>query len=151
MGRYFEEFALGEIFETYSRTITEADLVNFAGMTGDNNPLHMDEEFAAATPFGGRIAHGPFFVGLTFGLLSQFDLLERTVMALRRVNWQFDGPVKPGDTVRVRAEVTGLKENPSKADRGNLSMEVKVLNQRDEEVQSGSFTAVMARRPAPPN
>ncbi|NNF80013.1 MAG: dehydratase [Rhizobiales bacterium] len=147
MGRYFEEFALGEVFETYSRTITEADLVNFAGMTGDNNPLHMDEEFAAATPFGGRIAHGPFFVGLTFGLLSQFDLLERTVMALRRVSWQFEGPVKPGDTVRVRAEVTELKENPGKADRGNLSMDVKVLNQRDEEVQSGSFTAVMARRP----
>lgn len=147
MGRYFEEFALGEVFETYSRTITEADLVNFAGMTGDNNPLHMDEEFAAATPFGGRIAHGPFFVGLTFGLLSQFDLLERTVMALRRVSWQFDGPVKPGDTVRVRAEVTELKENPSKADRGNLSMDVVILNQRDEEVQSGSFTAVMARRP----
>ena len=147
MGRYFEEFALGEVFETYSRTITETDLVNFAGMTGDNNPLHMDEEFAAATPFGGRIAHGPFFVGLTFGLLSQFDLLERTVMALRRVSWQFDGPVKPGDSVRVRAEVTALKENPSKADRGNLSMDVKVLNQRDEEVQTGSFTAVMARRP----
>ena len=63
------------------------------------------------------------------------------------MSWQFDGPVKPGDTVRVRAEVTELKENPSKADRGNLSMNVKVLNQRDEEVQTASFTAVMARRP----
>ncbi len=148
MGRYFEEFSVGEVFETYARTITEADLVNFAGMTGDNNPLHMDEEFAASTPFGGRIAHGPFFVGLTFGLLSQFDLLERTVMALRRVSWQFDGPVRPGDTVRVRAIVTELKENPSKSDRGNLSMDVVILNQQDEEVQSGSFTAVMARQPA---
>ncbi len=148
MGRYFEEFSVGEVFETYARTITEADLVNFAGMTGDNNPLHMDEEFAASTPFGGRIAHGPFFVGLTFGLLSQFDLLERTVMALRRVSWQFDGPVRPGDTVRVRATVTELKENPSKSDRGNLSMDVVILNQQDEEVQSGSFTAVMARQRA---
>ncbi len=148
MGRYFEEFSVGEVFETYARTITETDLVNFAGMTGDNNPLHMDEEFAASTPFGGRIAHGPFFVGLTFGLLSQFDLLERTVMALRRVSWQFDGPVRPGDTVRVRATVTELKENPSKSDRGNLTMEVTILNQQDEEVQSGNFTAVMARRPS---
>ena len=151
MGRYFEDFTAGEVFETYGRTITETDLVNFAGMTGDNNPLHMDEAFAAATPFGGRIAHGPFFVGLTFGLLSQFDLLERTVMALRRVSWQFDGPVKPGDTVRVRAEVTELKEHPKKADRGNVSMNVTVLNQRDEEVQSASFTVVMARRPATPS
>lgn len=147
MGCYFEEFTVGEVFETYSRTITETDLVNFAGITGDNNPLHMDEVFASATPFGGRIAHGPFFVGLTFGLFSQFDLLERTAMALRRVSWQYDGGVKIGDTVRVRAEVTALKENPSKTDRGNLSMNVKVLNQRNEEVQTGSFDAVMARKP----
>lgn len=147
MGRYFEEFLLGEVFETYSRTITETDLVNFAGITGDHNPLHMDEEFSAASPFGGRIAHGPLFVGLSFGLLSQFDLLERTVMALRRVSWQFDGPVRPGDTVRVRAVVTELKENPSKKDRGNLSMDIAVLNQKDEQVQAGSFTAVMARKP----
>lgn len=151
MGRYFEDFSLGERFETYSRTITEADLVNFAGMTGDNNPLHMDEEFAAASSFGGRIAHGPFFVGLTFGLLSQFDLLERTVLALRRVSWQYDGPVRPGDTVRVKAVVTGLKENPSKPDRGNLTMEVEVVNQRDEVVQTGEFTTVMARRPEQPS
>ncbi len=148
MGRYFDEFTQGEVFETYSRTITETDLVNFAGITGDHNPLHMDQEFAAATPFGGRIAHGPFFVGLTFGLLSQFDLLERTVMALRRVSWQFDGPVKPGDTVRVRAEVTQLKEHPNKTDRGNVSMDVKILNQRNEEVQSASFTVVVERQPA---
>ncbi len=151
MGRYFEAFSLGETFETYGRTITETDLVNFAGMTGDNNPLHMDEEFAAASPFGGRIAHGPLFVGLTFGLLSQFDLLERTVLALRRVSWQFDGPVRPGDTVRVKAVVTALKENPGKPDRGNLTMEVEVLNQRDEVVQTGEFTAVMARRPGQPS
>ena len=151
MGRHFEAFKLGEVFETYGRTITETDLVNFAGMTGDNNPLHMDETFAASTAFGGRIAHGPFFVGLTFGLLSQFDLLERTVLALRRVSWQFDGPVKPGDTVRVRAEVVELKAHPKKSDRGNVSMTVTVLNQRDEEVQSGQFTVVMARRPVSPD
>ncbi len=148
MGRYFEAFQLGEVFETYGRTITETDLVTFAGMTGDFNPLHMDEDFAASSPFGGRIAHGPFFVGLTFGLLSQFDLFERTVLALRRVNWQFDGPVKPGDTVRVRAEVVELKAHPKKTDRGNVSMTVTVLNQRDEDVQTGGFTAVVARQPA---
>ncbi|MEM8687318.1 MAG: MaoC/PaaZ C-terminal domain-containing protein [Pseudomonadota bacterium] len=148
MGKYFEEFEHGDVFETYGRTITETDLVTFAGMTGDYNPLHMDETFAASTAFGGRIAHGPFFVGLTFGLLSQFDLFERTVLALRRVSWQFDRPVKPGDTVRVRAEVVELKAHPRKLDRGNVSMTVTILNQRDEDVQSGAFTAVVARQPA---
>ena len=145
MGRYFEEFEVGEVFESYGRTVTETDLVTFAGLTGDANPLHMDEVFAAASPFGGRIAHGPFFVGLTFGLLSRFDLLEGTVLALRRVAWQFDRAVKIGDTVRVRAEVVALKPHPAKPDRGNVTMNVKVINQHGQEVQTASFDAVMSR------
>ena len=71
MGRYFEAFSLGETFETYGRTITETDLVTFAGMTGDHNPLHQDPEFAKdISPTGGVIAHGMYSMGLASRLLT---------------------------------------------------------------------------------
>ena len=99
MGRLFGEFALGQRFETPGRTITEADIVSFSGLTGDFNPVHTDEVFAAATDFGSRVAHGPMGIGIAFGLASRLDLIDGTVVALLGVNWKFKAPMRMGATV----------------------------------------------------
>lgn len=105
MGRVFGEFAVGQRFVTPGRTITEADVVAFAALTGDYNPVHTDEAFAAATPFGARVAHGPMGIGIAFGLASRLDLIDGTVVALLGITWDFRAPMRPGDTIRVVVEV----------------------------------------------
>lgn len=105
MGRVFGEFAVGQRFVTPGRTITEADVVAFSALTGDHNPVHADEAFAAATPFGARVAHGPMGIGIAFGLASRLDLIDGTVVALLGITWDFRAPMRPGDTIRVVIEV----------------------------------------------
>jgi acyl dehydratase len=144
MGRLFGEFATGQHFETPGRTITETDIVAFAGLTGDYNPVHMDEVFAAETEFGGRIAHGPMGIGLAFGLASRLDLIDGTVVALLGVAWDFRAPVRPGDTVKALIEVTGTRKvkNP---DRGLLELGFTLVDQRGTIVQTGSARLLMRR------
>ena len=145
MGRYLEDFELGQTFVTHGRTITETDIINYASVTGDWNPVHMDETVAAPL-FGGRIAHGPFFVGLAWGMLRQHDLIEGTVVALRSIEWKFSAPVRIGDTVRLTAEVTEVRAHPKKLDRGRVSCAVTFTNQRGEAVNRGTATLIMQSR-----
>lgn len=86
MGYFFEQFAVGDEFFTPARTLTEGDIGSFAGLTGDFNPVHTDEVFASALPFGGRIAHGPLLVGMAFGLLSRLNVIDGTVLALKGIS-----------------------------------------------------------------
>ena len=146
MGRYLEEFVAGEVIETNGRTITETDLVNFCAFTGDWNPLHADEEFATGTPFGQRIAHGPMFIGIAFGLLSTHGVIDGTVLALHRVEWDFDAPVVPGDTVKARFEVLSVSPHPGGDPTGRVLMAASIANQRGEEVSRGTLTLVMRAR-----
>lgn len=148
MGRLFGEFTTGQRFETPGRTITEADIVAFAGLTGDYNPVHMDEVFAAETEFGGRIAHGPLGIGLVFGLASRLDLIDGTVVALLGVTWEFKAPVRPGDTVRALIEVMSTRgvKNP---DHGLLELGFTLLDQHGTIVQTGSARLLMRRTPHP--
>ncbi len=148
MGRLFDEFKMGQRFETPGRTITEADIGTFAGLTGDYNPVHTDEVFAAETEFGGRIAHGPMGIGLAFGLASRLDLIDGTVIALLGVAWDFKAPVRPGDTVKAQIEVTGTRavKHP---DRGLLELAFILLDQRGTIVQTGSARLLMRRTPHP--
>ena len=94
MGRVFDEFEIGQRFVTPGRTITEGDIGAFAGLTGDYNPVHTDETFAAATDFGSRIAHGPMGIGMAFGLASRLDLIDGTAVALLGVIWDFKAPMR---------------------------------------------------------
>jgi acyl dehydratase len=142
---YFEDFETGQEFVTRSRTITEADVVAFAGLSGDFNPLHMDEEFAKKTMFGARIAHGLLGLSIASGLINQLGIGEGTVIAFLGLTWNFKGAIKFGDTITVRERVAEKRET-SKKDRGILRMGISVINQNGEVVQEGEHTLMIKRR-----
>ena len=146
MGLYFEDFAVGDNYETPSRSLTDADIAGFAELTGDHNPLHTDEEFAAQSVFGGRIAHGPMMVGMAFGLLSKLDLVDGTILALKAIKWSFDAPLRAGDTVYVRAKVTDTQPSRRHKDRGTVGLKIEVVRDDGVVAQTGQATMIMARR-----
>ena len=144
-GLYWEEWAIGAEFFSSARTITEADIVNFAGISGDYNPLHIDEEFCRNTEFGTRIAHGPLVYSIATGLLFQLHLYDDTLIAfLGFDSLKFTKPVKIGDTVRARIDVLEKRET-SKPDRGVMKRLLQVINQRDDVVQEGVQVFLLKR------
>ena len=147
MGLYYEQFELGNVLETRRRTMTEADIVAFSGISGDYNLVHTDEVFAAETPFGTRIAHGPLGLSVAIGLLSQLNVIEDTALALLNLNWDFSGPILPGDTIHVRATPTEKRESRH-IERGIVTLSMEVINQRNETVQTGAMTLMVKREPS---
>jgi acyl dehydratase len=144
-GLTYEEFELGAIYDTQARTITEADVVTFAGLSGDYNPLHTDAETAKNTPFGERIAHGMLTVAISTGMANMTGLMAGTTIALMEQNIQYKRAVKFGDTVRLQMEVIEKRET-SKPDRGIVKLAARVLNQRDELVVDMVWTQLMKRQ-----
>jgi len=140
---YFEDFHVGQRFVTNARTVTEADVVNFAGLSWDHNPLHTDEVYSAKTGFGKRIAHGLLGVVIHSGLAYQ--LTEGTLLAFLDLTWQFKLPIYIGDTIHVEQVVKEMRDS-SKEDRGILTFEKEIINQRDEVVQTGTTTILLAKR-----
>ena len=108
-GLYYEEFTPGDSVESVSRTITEADIVNFAALSGDWNLIHTDAEYAKAQMYKQRVAHGLLVLSIASGLAVRLGFMEDTVMAFRGLNWKFVKPVFIGDTVRLRVTVEGKK------------------------------------------
>ena len=147
-GLYWEQWEIGAEFESPARTVTEADIVAFAGLSGDYNPLHVDEEYCKTTPFGGRIAHGPLVYAIAAGLLFQLHLYDDTLIAfLGFENLKFTKPVRPGDTIRARIKVLDKRET-SNPERGVMRRQLLVLNQRGEVVQEGIQAFLLKRKPA---
>ena len=127
-GIYLEDFEVGKVYESGGRTITEADIVNFAGVSGDFNPLHMNEEFAKTTLFGKRIAHGALGFVISTGLSNQTGLFEGTTIAFMEMSLKYLAPLCIGDTVHV--EMTPQEILPGKKpQRGILKLLVKLVNQ----------------------
>lgn len=147
MGLYWDEFEIGQKFKTVGRTITEADIVAFAGVSGDYNVLHMDEEYCKTTMFGSRIAHGLLGLSIYTGLFHATGITEGTVMAFLGVNWSFKKPIKIGDTISCEQEVV-FKRETKKIDRGIVTFKARVINQRGEVVQEGERTVMVAKKPA---
>ncbi len=147
-GLYWEEWEVGAEFTSPARTVTETDIVMFAGLSGDYNPLHTNEEFCKQTQFGTRIAHGPLVYAIAAGLLFQLHLYDDTLIAfLGFENLRFTKPVKSGDTIHARIKVLDKRET-SNPDRGVMRRELHVLNQRGEVVQESIQAFLLKRKPA---
>ena len=140
---YFDDFYVGQKFISKARTLTEADIVNFAGLSWDHNQLHTDDEYAGRTQYGKRIAHGLLGVVAHAGLTYQ--LTEDSILALLELNWKFHLPIYIGDTIHVEQMVKKLRES-STGDRGILTLEKEVKNQKQEVVQTGTTTVLVAKR-----
>ena len=147
-GLYWEEWEIDAEFVSPARTVTEADIVAFAGLSGDYNPLHVDEEYCRNTVFGSRIAHGPLVYAIAAGLLFQLHLYDDTLIAfLGFDSLKFTKPVKPGDTIHARIKVLEKRET-SRPERGVMKRQLQVLNQRGEVVQDGIQTFLLKRKSA---
>ena len=142
--RYFDDIALGEEYESPGRTVTEADIVTFAGLSGDYNVLHTDAEFMRQSIFGERIAHGLLGLAIQSGLLTR-GMRPFATIAFLGLRWKFKGPIKIGDTIRLRAKVVAKKE-AEKPDRGLVTVQRTILNQREEVVQEGETDLLVERR-----
>jgi 3-hydroxybutyryl-CoA dehydratase len=147
-GSYFEEFAVGQRIVTPARTVTESDVVNFAGLSGDFNQIHTDAEFTKSTAFGQRIAHGLLVIAIASGLAMRTGVLEGTVLAFREIReWKFSRPVFIGDTVHVVMEVTETKALP-RLGGGSVTITFDVKNHRNETTMKGSWIVLVANKPA---
>ena len=145
---YFEDFAVGQVFEGQGRTITETDVVFFAGWSWDANPVHTDAVTQADSRFGGRIAHGVLGLSVAMGLASRLGVFEGCSIALLGVDtWRFVAAVYIGDTVRVRVEIMTIRRT-SAGTSGVLGRQFTLLNQRDEAVQEGRIDLLVAARGA---
>lgn len=144
-GLHWEDFETGREFHSASRTITEADVVGFAGLSGDFNPLHTDQTFAEKTPIGARIAHGMLSMAVATGLANQMGIFEGTTVALMQQTIQYRGMVKFGDTIRIVMKVKERQEW-KKPTAGVVLFEVPILNQRDEPVVTSEWKLLMARK-----
>jgi acyl dehydratase len=145
-GRYFEELEVGYAVETPARTVTESDVMQFAGLSGDHNQLHTDAEYAKETMFGERIAHGLLGLSIVSGLSSRMGFGEGTVEAFTSLEWKFRGPIRFGDTIRARF-VVERKKKMARLGGGFVIFDVAVLNQKDEVVQKGTWTLLMKSMP----
>jgi acyl dehydratase len=147
-GLYFEQFEIGQKFATAGRTVTETDVVNFAGLSGDFNQVHTDTEYSKGSSFGTRVAHGLLCLSIASGLILRTGILERTVMAFREINdWKFIRPVLIGDTVSAEIEISGKKPFP-RLNGGAITIRVNVKNQVDEIVMKGDWVALVRMTPA---
>jgi len=145
-GLFFEEFEAGQTIVSPARTITEADVVSFAALSGDWNAIHTDAVYAAEHAFGQRVAHGLLIMSIASGLAMRLGFLEETALAFREIgDWKFSLPVYIGDTVRLRATVTETKAM-ARLGGGLVSLKVEVVNQDDKVVQRGTWSVLVKGR-----
>lgn len=146
IGRYFEDFTEGEEFNTLGRTVTEADIVNFCGVSGDFHPLHTDAEYAKKSRFGSRIAHGMCGFVIATGLLVRLNLYEETLVAFYDIDhWRFRAPIMVGDTVHVKVKIVEKRES-NKGGQGMVAFELDVINQHGHSVMGGIIRAIIKKR-----
>ncbi len=137
---YFDDLQIGDSWKSRARTITETDVVNFAGMTGDYDPLHVDHEFARQTPFGRPIAHGLLGLSMLAGLSSTCPAVHtKAFLGLR--DWEFLRPIFIGDTVHAETKVVDL--NATSRRHGRVTWERALVNQAGDVVQKGIFETLV--------
>ncbi len=144
-GMYFEDFQIGYSIQSPGRTITETDVVTFAGLSGDYNQLHTDEVYASAGQFGARVAHGLLGLSIASGLALRLGFMEGTVDAFLSLEWKFRRPIYIGDTIHVTAEVVNTRAM-RRAGGGIVDFDVAVVNQDGQSVQKGQWRVLVKAR-----
>jgi acyl dehydratase len=142
-GLYFEDFTVGQRIISVGRTVSESDILTFAGISGDLNPLHTDAEYGKATPFGQRVAHGLLGLAIASGLAWRTGVLEGTVIAFREVSeWKFSKPIFIGDTIHIELEIRETKALP-RLGGGSVIIQVDVKNQHGETTMKGLWSILV--------
>lgn len=141
---YYEDLNIGDEHKSTGRTVTETDVVSFAGLSGDFNNMHIDEEFAKKTVFGTRVAHGLCVLSIASGLWFTMPRLA-TVAFMGLEDWRFSGAVKFGDTIRIIRKLVEKREH-KRPNMGFLIFEVNVHNQSDEIIQKGKWVILVQRK-----
>ncbi len=145
----WEDLNEGDEATSSGRTITETDVVNFCGISGDFNWFHTDAEAAKESVFGERVAHGMLVTSIATGLqVEKMEPKVATAAFMGLNKWQFRGAVKFGDTIRVKRTIGEKTEHPKSAATGFVTYEIEVINQRDEIVQKGQWNMLVRRREA---
>jgi 3-hydroxybutyryl-CoA dehydratase len=143
--RWFEDFKVGDTFESPSKTLNDAHFMFFAGMTGDAHPIHYDDEYAKGTRFGRRLAHGLLLTSMTaVGASTLAPIIEHSIVAFVEQTTRFLAPAFVGDTIKPRHEIVGLERKRS---AGLLTLRVTLANQRGETVLDGQHKYLIAYRP----
>jgi acyl dehydratase len=142
---YYEDFEAGLTLETASRTIDDALVRGFADVSGDRNPLHLDDEYARASAFGERIAHGALGVAVATGLLNRSGLTRGTLVALLGMSWDFLAPIRLDTSVRLHV-VLASKRTTSRSDRGLVILGATLLAENGRELQRGELRMLVKRR-----
>jgi 3-hydroxybutyryl-CoA dehydratase len=143
--KYLEDFQIGETFHSPAKTMSDAHFVCFAGLTGDQHPIHYDDAYAKTTRFGKRVAHGLLLTAMTaVGASTLSSLLEGSIVALVEQSARFLKPVFIGDTITPELEVS---EVLPKTDVGLLRLTTRVKNQRGETVLEGMHAYLIQKRP----
>jgi acyl dehydratase len=149
-GMYFEEFEPGQHVVTAGRTITEGDIVSFAGLSGDFNQIHTDAEYSKSALPGQRIAHGLLVLSIASGLVVQTGLMEGTIIVFREIiEWKFIKPVYIGDTIHVEVDIQETRPM-SRLGGGLVAIELDVQNQHGDRVMKGTWSALFQSRPVSP-
>ena len=150
MGWHWEDFRVGQPVATPSRTVTEGDVLLFAGITGDQNELHTSATYAAErTPFGRPVAHGLLCLGIANGLIARAGLYEGTALALLGLeDWRFLAPVFPGDTLAALLVPVETRPSRSRPEAGIVRAELTLRNQNGVDVQKGVLALLVRRREA---
>ena len=147
-GMYFEEFQPGQKIVSAGRTVSEADIVAFAGLSGDFNQIHTDAEFSKKTPVGQRVAHGLLGTSIASGLAVQTGVLEGTILAFREINvWKFILPLTIGDTIHVELDVQETKAL-RRIGGGLVVIAIDVVNQNSQTIMKGTWTVLVVSKPA---
>ena len=143
MALYYEDLYEGQTFTSPARTVTETDLVSFAMLSGDWNPIHTDQEFAQTTYYGKRVVHGMFGISMMTGLLDRTGVFDGSAIAMLGIkDWSFKGPIFVGDTLHFEMEIIS-KRLTSKEGRGIVDRRFKLINQRGETVQEGHIALML--------
>jgi len=144
-GRFFSEFEVGQVFESDRRAVTEAEVMQFADLSGDHNPLHVDEDFARRTPFGQRVAHGMLAASISTGLGQDTGIFEGTTLALMEQLFQYRAPLFFGESIRLRLTVTAVKPS-SKGGKGVVTFSSDVIKGDDTVVVGGHWVVMFVDR-----